>query len=379
MRPVSALFLLLFTVSVEARADDAQPLIRPSGTVSTLAGRRAGRAVGHRPSFNVPAADEAAERALARGVPGLTIVIRKGDATFSRAYGFADREANVEASIHHEWQVGSVTKQFTAAAVMRLVEAGVLHLGDRARQWLPELDARFDAITIEHLLTHTSGIGEYSDKLTTAWEPLTQQQIVAMINAQPVWFAPGTHFLYSNSGYFLLGMILERASSKTYAQLLDDLFFEPLGINRTSVCGTRTPSPNGYFLSAEGAFRVQAADMSLLFSAGAICSTPNDLVRWTHALANGTAVSPESYARMTANTDPTLGPPSGYGYGLVVTPLDGRRRVWHNGHVLGFQSHVAYFPDEQLTIAVLVNVSDLLADQATVVAEEVARAMRQLP
>jgi CubicO group peptidase (beta-lactamase class C family) len=205
---------------------------------------------------------------------------------------------------------------------------------------------------------------------------MTQQQVLAIITAQPLNFTPGSRFAYSNAGYFLLGMILERATSKTYAQLLRDFFLEPLSLNRTGVCGTQTPSPNGYLLTSSGAFPVQAAEMSLPFSAGSICSTSNDLVRWTLALADGRVVSPESYARMTTSVDPSTTPPPGYGYGLVVTPLDGRRRIWHNGAILGFQSHVAYFPDEQLTIAVVVNVHDPARDQATLVANEIARAMK---
>jgi D-alanyl-D-alanine carboxypeptidase len=356
MRRFFALFLILSALAPDALA------------------RR--RAAAPPPFFNVPAADVAASKALERGVPGLSISIRKGDASFHRAYGSFDREANVPASVHHEWQVGSVTKQFTAAAVMRLVESGVLRVEDRARQWLPELDAPFDAITIEQLLTHTSGLGEYSNKLEDPWVPKTQQEILAIIESQPLQFTPGAQFAYRNAGYFLLGMILERASSKAYAQLLRDLFFEPLGLNRTSYCGTVTPSPNGYLLTPDGAFPVPAADMSMPFSAGAICSTTDDLLRWTHALANGTAVSPQSYVRMTTSVDPASAPPPQYGYGLITFPLDGRRRIWHNGDILGFQSHVAYFPEERLTIVVLVNANDVSRDQATVVANDVARAMR---
>jgi len=354
MRRVSALFLVLLTVAPAAEA------------------RR--RAAGH-PSFDLPAADLAAHHALDRGVPGVAIAVRKGDAWFSRAYGEFDREANVAASIHDEWQIGSVTKQFTAAAVMRLAEDGALSLDDRVRDWVPELHVRYDAVTIEHLLTHTSGMAEYTDKLESAWEPLTQEQVLAIINAQPAWFAAGNHFLYSNAGYFLLGMILERASSMTYGHLLEELFFDPLGLQRTSYCGTYSPAPSGYFLDGDEVVSVPAADPSLTFSAGAICSTPDDLLRWTLALAHGHVVSPESYERMTTPVDPRLSPPIGYGFGLALSDLDDRRRIWHNGHVLGFQSHVAWFPDEDLAIVVLLNLSDLSEDQATEVAEEIARAM----
>lgn len=356
MRRVSALFLFLLVLLPDAHA-----------------ARR--RAVAP-PSFDVPAADEAAARALDRGVPGLAIAVRKGNLSFSRGYGFYDRDENIPAWIHHEWQAGSVTKQFTAAAVMRLMEMGLLNTTDRVREWVPELDSRYDAVTIEQLLTHTSGMAEYTDKLESAWLPMTQHEVLSLINADSPSFAAGDRFMYSNAGYFVLGMIVERASSKTYAELLQELFFEPLGMTRTSYCGSRTASPHGYFLDGDEVIEVPAADSSLTFSAGGICSTANDLVRWTAALANGSAVSPESYARMTTAVDPRRTGPVAYGYGLALTALDGRRRIWHNGHVLGFQSHVAYFPNEDLTIVVLVNLSDLDVDHATLVAEEIARALR---
>ena len=322
------------------------------------------RATSHPAPFAVPGLEAIAAAAVEARVPGLTIAVRKGSSSLVRAWG------NMEAG--SIYQIGSVTKQFTAAAIMRLVEEGKVRTEEKARTWLPELDARFDAITIEHLLTHRSGLREYNTQLTDPHQPKTQQEIVALITSGPPRFTPGTRFEYSNSGYYLLGMIVERATSKSYEQYLRETLFEPLGLHATSYCGTKGPAPDGYVIDQDGTvFEVQAADMSLPYAAGALCSTAEDLVRWTDALTAGRAVSPESYARMTRSSGP------GYGYALILDSLDGRRRIWHNGAIRGFESSVMHFPDEALTVVVLINTLDLrTGHRATEIAEAVARAAR---
>jgi CubicO group peptidase (beta-lactamase class C family) len=317
----------------------------------------------HPAPFTIPELETIAAKALQAGVPGLTIAVRQGSSSVIRAWGNTQRDS--------VYQIGSVTKQFTAAAIMRLVEAGKVRTEDKARTWIPELDARFDAITIEHLLTHRSGLREYNDQLPSAWEPKTQQQILALITSSGPMFTPGSRYTYSNSGYYLLGMIVERASSKTYEQFLRETFFEPLALRGTSYCGTNAPAPDGYVIDPTGVvFEVAAADMSLPYAAGALCSTGDDLLRWTDALSTGRVVSAESYARMTRNAG------NSYGYALVMDFLDGHRRIWHNGAILGFQSHVAHFPEKDLTVAVLINALDLTTqDRATSIANEVARAV----
>jgi D-alanyl-D-alanine carboxypeptidase len=320
------------------------------------------RAVSHPVPFTIPALETIAAGALQAGVPGLTIAVRKGNSQVVRAWG--------NTQPHSVYQIASVTKQFTAAAILRLVEEGKVRTEEKARTWIPELDARFDAITIEHLLTHRSGLREYNDQLTDAYTPKTQEQILALITSGPPLFPPGLSYRYSNSGYYLLGMIVERASSRSYEQFLRETFFEPLALRDTSYCGTAAPSPDGYVINPNGmVFEAEAVDMSLPYAAGALCSTAADLLRWTDALSHGRAVSPESYAKMTR---PTI---TGYGYALVIDDLDGRRRIWHNGAILGFQSHVAHFPEQELTVVVLINALDLTTqDRATELAEAAARA-----
>lgn len=345
MRPLLALLLTLVAFAPETDA------------------RR--RAVAHRPPFTVPALDGIAASALERGIPGLTIGVRKGSSLYVKSYGTPPPGA--------VYQIASVSKQFTAAAIMRLADQAKLRVEDKARTWLPELDQRFDAITIEHLLTHTSGVRDYNEQLTTPYEPKTQQEIFALIISGPPLFSPGARFVYSNSGYFLLGMIIERASSQTYAQYLRDAFFTPLGLRETSYCD---PAPDGWYIDTNGSVHaIPAADMSLAYAAGALCSSAGDLLRWNEALAAGRVVSPQSYARMTTSVDPRNTPPPGYGYALVLDTFEGRRRIWHNGAILGFMSHLAGYPDEQLSVVVLVNAMHLSRDLATEIADQVARAV----
>lgn len=345
MRPVLALVLALVAFAPE-----------------TYAKRRA---AAHRPPFTIPALDAIGANALARKIPGVTIGVRKGSSFYVKSYG--------ERPPGDVYQVASLSKQFTASAILRLAENGTLRVEDKARVWLPELDARFDAITIEHLLQHTSGVREYTTQIPSPYQPKTQQEIFALITNGPPLFTPGARWAYSNSGYFLLGMIIERATSQSYAQYLRDTFFTPLALHETSYCD---PAPDGHFLDADGqVYEIPAVHRSLPFAAGALCSSATDLLRWNEALASGRVVSPQSYARMTTGVDPADTPPPGYGYALILDTQDGRRRIWHDGAIRGFMSHLAEYPDEDLTIVVLVNAVGPNRNLASEIADEVALGM----
>ena len=319
-----------------------------------------------------PQIDAIARNALASGIPALSIAVMRGDTVvLTGGYGLMNIETREPAFHDSVYQIGSITKQFTAAAIMKLVEQGKLQTSDRLRTYVPELDARFDAVTIEHLLTHTSGIFEYNNLLVTAWQPKSEAEMLSLIGRRNLLFAPGSNWSYSNSNYYLLGVIIERVSSTSYAQFLDENFFFPLGLTRTSYC--REPVPAGYFTDATSTAPVRPADMSLLFAAGAICSTTEDLVRWNRALVQGLAVAPSSYVRMTTPYRLSNGETVEYGYALILDSLDGHSRAWHGGIVLGFEANLAWYPDRDLAVAVLVNVLDLRYDFASEIADAVAR------
>ncbi len=331
------------------------------------------RAVTPTTPLAVPRIESIAAAALER-VPGLSIAIRKGNAYFSKGWGELDRETHVPVRSGSVFQIASVTKQFTGAAIAKLVEQGKVNVDDSVRRFIPELDSRFDPITIRHLLEHTSGITDHLGQVDTLYEPKTQQEVLALIMSRPPYEPAGVRWGYSNAGYYLLGMVIERASNMTYEQYLRTTFFEPLQLTDTSYCGTNAPVPEGYGTDPRNGavFDYPPMNVDLLYAAGALCSSATDLVKWNRALTNGIAVSPESYAAMTRGFESWVG--AHYGYGLIADRYRGHRRIWHNGMIYGFQSHVAHFPDDDLTIVVLINWY-ALRDRATDIAEEVARAM----
>ena len=337
-------------------------------------------AEGRRRTIDVPAVPAAlpqveaiATQALTR-VPGVAIAIRHRNFIYANGFGELDRATSEPVKSTSVFQVASVTKQFTGAAIAKLEEQGKLTVGDSVRRFLPELDARFDAITIRHLLQHTSAVADHLGQIDTPYDEKTQQEVVALIMARPPAAPPGVMYGYSNAGYYLLGVVIERASNMTYEQYLRTTFFEPLQMHDTSYCGTRGPLPEGYGSDPRNGefFDYRPMNVDLLFAAGALCSSATDLLRWTRALTSGQAVSPASYAAMIEGYPAYIG--ARYGYGLIADRFQSRRRIWHNGMIPGFQSHVAYFPDDDLTVVVLINWY-ALRDRASDIAEDVAKAM----
>jgi D-alanyl-D-alanine carboxypeptidase len=338
---------------------------------SAFAAKR--RAVVPPPELAVPAADSIAAAAIAEGVPGLSIAVRKGDLTFARAYGLFDREAGIPARTDTVFSTGSLTKQFTAAAILKLEDQGKLSITDKARKFLPELDARFDAITIRHLLQHTSGVREYVTQLTSVTAPKTRQEVFAMITGTAPKFPAGSNFDYSNSGYYLLGVIVERASAQTYEQYLHDMFFTPMGLGRTSFAGETAAPPRGYTVSSQGAVTLDSVvDPSLLYANGSVCSTASDLVRWNTSL-----VASPLHARMIGDRVPEAltQEDAEYGYGLIIDTFEGRVRVWHGGGQPGFTSRLMWFPEEKMSVAVVMNLNDQHRDHVGEVAEAIAHSL----
>jgi D-alanyl-D-alanine carboxypeptidase len=307
-------------------------------------------------------------------VPGISIAVRKGNSYFAKSWGTFDLDTNAPVTSDSVFQIASVSKHFTAAAIMKLVEAGKVRVEDPVRRFIPELDSRFDPITIRHLLQHTSGVADYLGQIDTYTETKTQAEVIALIMNRPPAFPAGSQWQYSNAGYYLLGVVIERASNTPYEQFLRETFFEPLQLRHTTYCGERGPLPEGYGSNPTNGdfFDYPPMNMTLIYAAGGLCSSATDLILWNRALTNGTALSPASYQAMTSDVfNAYIG--TRYGYGLLMDTLVGHRRIWHNGLIFGFQSHVAHFPDDDLTIAVLVNLYSL-KDRAGETAEKVARA-----
>ncbi|MFM9995765.1 MAG: serine hydrolase domain-containing protein [Phycisphaerales bacterium] len=309
--------------------------------------------------------DAAVAKALAEpGAAGYSIAVaRAGKVILAKGYGPADVELSVPVSADSIFRIGSVTKQFTAAAVMRLVEAGTISLDATVQTYVPDFPVKQWPVTVRHLLTHTSGIWSYTEDEKFMGRDssleLTPTELIATFADKPLEFEPGTKFNYSNSAYYLLGAVVEKASGKPYAAYVQEELFGPLGLSHTRYENNAEIIPGraqGYTLNKEGKLaNDKAIGADVPGAAGSLLSTAGDLVRWEIALSGGTAVKPESYAQMTTSAVLADGKETRYGFGLAIRDWEGRRRISHGGGIFGFSSFLLTLPDDGLTVAVLSN------------------------
>ena len=294
--------------------------------------------------------------------PAVSIAVVRGrDTLVMKGYGLASRTANRAATASTIYRIGSITKQFTAAGIMREVEQGKIMLDDPITKYLPDVPTHGQRITVRNLLTHTSGVHNYTDKpeWVKRWgEEMTPRQIVAFVDKDTLDFAPGTKYSYSNTGYVLLGMILEKVTSQPYADYLQKQFFTPLGLTQTSYCPDKPKDPQfaeGYAAKSGSVKAAEYLNITQPFSAGALCSTVRDLVKWHRALVDGRVVGARSYSLMTTADTLNNGSKINYGFGLVPGQLGGKRTISHSGGINGFTTYGLYMPDENLNVIVLTN------------------------
>jgi D-alanyl-D-alanine carboxypeptidase len=302
---------------------------------------------------------------------GAVVVVRDGRPVFGRAFGEASRELAVANSLSTKFRIGSMTKPFTAIAVLQLAEVGKISLDDPVAKYDPAAPASWSGITLRHLLTHTSGIPNYTDQpdfLASMRNPLTPKQIVDLVRDKPLVFTPGSSYAYNNTGYVILGLVVQKASGLTYEQYVQRNIFEALGMKDSGYDYAGTILSNraaGYVRGPAGYANASYIDMTLPYAAGALYSTADDLVIWEQAMAAGKLLSPASYQVMWADQG------YGYGYGWFVDRQLGHRRVKHGGDVSGFSSLITRFPDDKVSLIVLSNVAygprDAIGDEMAVV------------
>jgi len=310
------------------------------------------------------AADKLAAQALSeKGAAGLSVAVsRNGKVIFSKGYGLAEIEHDVKADGGSMFRTGSITKQFTAAAIMRLVEQGKVGLDDPITKHVPGYNTQGREITVRHLLTHTSGIKSYTEvKRVMVDEPereFSHQEMLGLVQNEPLAFEPGTKSVYSNTGYYLLGVIIENVSGKGYCEFLQDEFFGPLGLKRTR-CDSNSEiikgRAQGYTVEGEKLVNDRGLAPSTPFAAGMLLASAHDLVVWADALAAGKVVSPASYKLMSTPFKLVGGGANDYGFGLFIDSLGGHARIQHGGDIFGFNSMLARFPDDGVTVAVISN------------------------
>jgi CubicO group peptidase (beta-lactamase class C family) len=286
---------------------------------------------------------------------GSVLVAREGRLLVNRGYGLANAELEVPNRPATVYRIGSLTKAFTAAAILLLQERGRLSVQDSICQYLTDCPEPWRPITLHHLLTHTSGIPNVT--VLPEWEalktvPATPAEVVARVRTLPLGFPPGERYDYSNSNYLLLGLVIERASGQSYDAFMREAVFGPLRLENTAYDHRLPVVPNraaGYSRAARGIVNAPYADPSLSFSAGGLRSTTADLSRWVEALAAPGFLTQRS---LDAMFTPFRGT---YAYGWAVDQLHGRRHIGHTGGIEGFSTHISRFPDNRATVIVLSN------------------------
>ncbi|MGY0556886.1 MULTISPECIES: serine hydrolase [unclassified Lysobacter] len=319
--------------------------------------------------FDVPVSQPTADQLMGRydgDVPGASLlVIKDGQPVVRRGYGLSDLESGTEAGPTTNYRLASVSKQFTAAAILLLAEDGTLDLDDPLRQWLPSLPDAADGITLHHVLSHTSGLIDYEDLLHDGMIPenttgqVHDADVLHLLEGQDqTYFEPGTDYRYSNSGYALLALIVERASGLDYPAFLRERIFLPLGMHDTLAYvqgGPEVPNRAFGYSQVDGQWtRTDQSQTSAVLGDGGIYSSIDDLAKWDAALYDDRLLSDESRRLAFTAATPTDDPAVEYGYGWRITDDS----LWHSGETMGFRNVIVRYPQQRLTVVLLSNRND---------------------
>ncbi len=288
---------------------------------------------------------------------GSVLVARGNDIVVNKGYGYANLEWNIPDSPLTKFRLGSITKQFTAASILLLEERGKLSVNDPVKKHMSDAPAGWDEITIYNLLTHTSGIPSFTDFPDYASLepfPTTPEQLVKRFRDKPLDFQPGENMSYSNSGYVLLGYLIEKIGSESYEKFVQENIFTPLGMKDSGYDSNSVIIPHraaGYSPGPNGPVNAGFINMTVPLSAGGLYSTTEDLLRWEQGLFGGKLLSSASLQKMTTPFK------NDYACGLVVHMVNGHKVIEHGGGIEGFNTMLAYYPDDKLTVVVLSNIN----------------------
>ena len=292
--------------------------------------------------------------------PGATVAIaEQGRIIYTNAYGLRDRERHLPASVDTYFEIGSITKEFTSAAILQLQEAGKLHIDDKLAKYLPDAPHAKE-VTLRQLLSHTSGLPDYLDGPDieeAATKSATFEQIVARIAGKPLDFAPGSNYSYSNTGYIFLGRVIEVVSQESYQHYVQAHLLDVTGMAHTFTIADEKRLPNmavGYWRKDAKITPSATISSSFGWSAGFLVSTVGDLQKWNVALQGGKIVSPADYILMSTPVTTQQGD-ADYGLGLLVDSVDDQQRIGHTGGCFGFTTANLYFPKQKIQIIALTN------------------------
>jgi CubicO group peptidase (beta-lactamase class C family) len=331
----------------------------------------------------VAAVDAIAADALQPNLAGMSVAVGRGSAVLmAKGYGFANVELEAPARADTVYHVDSITKFMTAAAILKLADEGRLNLEDDVGRWVPGLSTPTRPIRIRHLLNHTSGLPSYTSLPGFAEKErldLSHEDVLAPVRLAPAHFAPGEGWRYCNTGFYLLGMVIEKVTGQSYADYMRTQLFEPLGMADSSYGDVRPLIKNrasGYEVEQGRLVNAPLMSWGPPFSGGGVVSTARDLLKWTDGLAHGRVLTAASVERMWSPSRLADGSPIDYGLGTRLGTLSGHRMVGHTGTGGGFRNVLLLFPEDDLTVAVLTNTD---AGSPVGVATRIARAVLRLP
>ncbi|HEN5528828.1 beta-lactamase [Legionella moravica] len=290
---------------------------------------------------------------------GAILMAQHEQVVLDKGYGFANLEWQISNTPKTKFRIASLTKQFTAAAILLLEEQGKLKTSDFINKFMPDAPSTWNKVTLFHLLNHTSGIPNYTGfpdfaKFTTSTK--TPEQQIELFRHKPLNFQPGSNFEYNNSGYVLLGYLIEKISGQSYEDFIMTNIFNPLSMNDSGYDSHSKIIINrasGYMVSSNGICNADYLDMSIPYSAGSLYSTTRDLLLWEQGLFGGTILSPESLNKM-------INPfKNEYGLGVRIHSLEEHKSITHAGGTSGFNTKLIYSPDDKLTVIVLANLNAL--------------------
>lgn len=331
------------------------------------------------------AIDSIARAAVARGeAVGVSVaVLRGGEPVRIGGYGMADLESAAPATDSTRYYLGSITKTVTAAAVLRLAQAGKLGLDDDLAEHVPELGLEGRGITLRHLLRHTAGLPTPQDVgprfLERRHLEFTRAQLLELLQGQGVTGRAGTRWEYNNLGYIVLGIVVERASGLPYEDFVRDSVLAPGGAAGVRMCDTRRVIPRraqGYEVRGDTVLNHEPVNASLVFAAGGLCAQAPEVAAWFRALARGGVIGREGWREMTTRGTLADGSTLQYGYGMFVDSVGTHPRMQHAGDVNGFSAQAAWYPDDDVTVVVLTNTRGPVARR---IEREIARRMLGIP
>ena len=294
-------------------------------------------------------------------IAGAAVLVKKdGQLLLQKSYGYASLELAAPIPDPATFEIGSVTKQFTAAAILKLATAGKGSLDDDFTEYVA-MDTGGRKITLRQLLNHTSGIASYTE-IPEFWplsiESHPRDTLLRLVETRPFLFEPGERLIYNNTGYYLLGLVIEKASGQPYADYLKATFFEPLGMSDTYYCSQSEVVAGkvyGYDYTETGLKQKPYLDHTWPYAAGSLCSSAADLLKWLEALHSGKLLTPEEYREISTPSNLNDGSPLRYAMGLVHFSDYGHRQIGHGGGINGFLSETRYYPDDDLYVVCLVN------------------------